>query len=91
MINKMIEGDMQCGKGPSLAYGPAVHNKLLDIVLETVAEKNNIPVQMRAVSRSTGTDTDSFCLCQRRLPVCTYFHSLALYAYNGGNAAQKRY
>src|SRR6476620_11683874 len=50
MINKIIEGDIQCSKGPSLAYGPAVHNKLLDIVQE-VASKSNIPVQMRAVSR----------------------------------------
>src|SRR6267154_1956492 len=32
MINKIIEGDCSCGKGPSLAYGPAVHNKLLDVV-----------------------------------------------------------
>jgi len=29
MINKFTEGDVLCGKGPSLAYGPAVHNKLL--------------------------------------------------------------
>ena len=29
MINKIIEGDVACGKGPSLAYGPAVHNLLL--------------------------------------------------------------
>jgi hypothetical protein len=29
MINKFIEGDIACGKGPSLAFGPAVHNKLL--------------------------------------------------------------
>jgi len=59
MISKIIEGDIVCGKGPSLAYGPAVHNKLLAIVQAT-AEKNNIPVQTRAVSRSTGTDTDAF-------------------------------
>jgi putative aminopeptidase FrvX len=59
MINKISEGECECGKGPSLCYGPAVHNKLLDIVQNT-AEKNNIPVQLRAVSRSTGTDTESF-------------------------------
>ncbi len=59
MINKIIEGDVTCGKGPSLAYGPAVHNKLLALVQET-ADKKKIPVQMRAVSRSTGTDTDAF-------------------------------
>lgn len=38
MINKIIEGDVACGKGPSLAFGPAVHNKLLSLV-EDVAEK----------------------------------------------------
>lgn len=59
MINKMIEGDVQNGKGPSLAFGPAVHNKLLDVVRH-VAGKNEIPVQLRTVSRSTGTDTDAF-------------------------------
>lgn len=59
MINKIIEGDCACGKGPSLCYGPAVHNKLLTIVQET-ADKNAIPYQLRAVSRSTGTDTESF-------------------------------
>jgi putative aminopeptidase FrvX len=59
MINKNIEGDVSCGKGPSLAYAPAIHNKLLAVV-EEVAEKKKIPVQWRALSRSTGTDTDSF-------------------------------
>jgi putative aminopeptidase FrvX len=59
MINKNIEGDVSTGKGPSLAYAPAVHNKLLGLV-EEIAEKNKIPVQWRALSRSTGTDTDSF-------------------------------
>jgi putative aminopeptidase FrvX len=67
MINKIIEGDIACGKGPSLAFGPAVHNKLLSIVQET-AEKNKIPVQMRAVSRSTGTDTDSFAYANDGCP-----------------------
>jgi putative aminopeptidase FrvX len=67
MINKMIEGECACGKGPSLAYGPAVHNKLLDHV-QQVAEKNKIPVQLRAVSRSTGTDTDSFAYANDGCP-----------------------
>jgi putative aminopeptidase FrvX len=67
MINKMIEGDVACGKGPSPAYGPAVHNKLLQIV-ENVAEKNKIPLQLRAVSRSTGTDTDSFAYANDGCP-----------------------
>ncbi len=59
MINKMIQGDIACGKGPSLTYGPAVHNKLLQVV-QSVAEKNKIPVQLNTASRSTGTDTDAF-------------------------------
>lgn len=67
MINKMIEGDVQSGKGPSLAFGPAVHNKLLNFV-QDIAEKKNIPVQLRAVSRSTGTDTDSFAYANDGCP-----------------------
>ncbi len=67
MINKIIEGDVACGKGPSLAYGPAVHNKLLDFVQE-VALKNTIPIQMRTVSRSTGTDTDAFAYSHEGCP-----------------------
>ncbi|MBS1729597.1 MAG: M42 family metallopeptidase [Bacteroidetes bacterium] len=67
MINKMIEGDIACGKGPSLAYGPAVHNKLLDFV-QQVANKNKIDIQLRALSRSTGTDTDSFAYAHEGCP-----------------------
>lgn len=58
-INKNIEGDVACGKGPALAYAPAIQVKLLHLI-EKVAEKESIPYQMRALSRSTGTDTDSF-------------------------------
>jgi putative aminopeptidase FrvX len=67
MINKVVEGDTSCGKGPSLSYGPAVHNKLLQFVSD-VAEKSGIPVQLRAVSRSTGTDTDSFAYANDGCP-----------------------
>src|SRR3569832_2341973 len=59
MNNKQIEADVSTGKGPSLAYAPAVHNKLLGVV-EKVATDKKIPVQWRALSRSTGTETDSF-------------------------------
>jgi putative aminopeptidase FrvX len=67
MINKAIEGDIQCGKGPSLAYAPAIHNKLLAIVEET-AKNKKIPVQFRTLSRSTGTDTDSFAYANDGCP-----------------------
>ncbi len=67
MINKAIEGDIQCGKGPTLSYAPAIHNKLLRIV-EEVAEKKKIPVQFHSLSRSTGTDTDSFAYANDGCP-----------------------
>jgi putative aminopeptidase FrvX len=67
MISKTVEGDITCGKGPSLATAPAVHNKLLNIV-EEVAKKSRIPVQWRALSRSTGTDTDSFAYANDGCP-----------------------
>lgn len=67
MINKMVEGECSCGKGPSLTYGPAVHNKLLNLI-EDVAAKKKIPVQFHAVSRSTGTDTDSFAYANDGCP-----------------------
>jgi putative aminopeptidase FrvX len=67
MISKIVEGDVACSKGPSLAYGPAVHNKLLDLV-QQVAAKHKIPVQLRTVSRSTGTDTDSFAYANDGCP-----------------------
>ncbi len=67
MVNKKVEGDCACGGGPALAYGPAVHNKLLDLI-QQVAQKNKIPVQLRTVSRSTGTDTDSFAYANDGCP-----------------------
>ncbi|WP_341843551.1 M42 family metallopeptidase [Chitinophaga caseinilytica] len=59
MINKNIEGEIKCGAGPSITYGPAVHNILRDLIIKT-AKKEDIPHQLHAVSRSTGTDTDAF-------------------------------
>ncbi|HVX25117.1 MAG TPA: M20/M25/M40 family metallo-hydrolase [Parafilimonas sp.] len=67
MINKIVEGDIACGKGPSLAYAPAIHNKLLSFV-EDVATKKKIPVQWRTLSRTTGTDTDSFAYANDGCP-----------------------
>lgn len=59
MYSKKDQGDIACGKGPTLTIGPAVHNNVLKI-LEEVADKNKIPYQRHATSRSTGTDTDMF-------------------------------
>ncbi len=59
MIDKRKEGDVRCGKGPVLAYAPAVQNNLRDLLIHT-AEKCKIPFQRGALSRVTGTDTDAF-------------------------------
>jgi putative aminopeptidase FrvX len=59
MLNKITNGDLACGKGPVLTYGPAVHNQLLQQVI-SAAEKSKIPFQRAAASRATGTDTDAF-------------------------------
>jgi len=59
MINKINQGDVKCGDGPGLTYGPAVHNNLLDLIIKT-ADKNKIPFQRMVASRATGTDTDAF-------------------------------
>lgn len=59
MYNKKESGNMKAGSGPVLCYGPAVQNNVLKMIIET-AQKKKIPFQRQAVSRSTGTDTDSF-------------------------------
>ena len=59
MINKIQQGDIKASEGPVLAYGPAVQNNLLKQIIK-VADKNKIPFQRLAASRSTGTDTDAF-------------------------------
>lgn len=67
MINKNIEGEIKCGGGPSITYGPAVHNILRDLIIKT-AQKEKIPHQLHAVSRSTGTDTDAFAYANDGTP-----------------------
>jgi putative aminopeptidase FrvX len=57
--DKKEQGDLKCGAGPVLCYGPAVQNNVLDFLID-VAEQQNIAFQRQAVSRSTGTDTDAF-------------------------------
>ncbi len=59
MYKKAEQGDLACGRGPVLTFGPAVQNNVLRM-LRDVAKAREIPVQLAAVSRSTGTDTDSF-------------------------------
>ena len=59
MYNKKESGNLKCGLGPVVCIGPAVQNNVLKVITQT-AEKKKIAFQRQAVSRSTGTDTDSF-------------------------------
>ncbi len=59
MMNKISNGDVACGSGPVLAYGPAVHNNVLKVIIDA-AKREKIAFQRTAVSRATGTDTDAF-------------------------------
>jgi tetrahedral aminopeptidase len=67
MISKIEQGDQKSGLGPVLTYGPAVQNNLLKLVIKA-AEKNDIPFQRAAASRSTGTDTDAFAYSNAGVP-----------------------
>ncbi|WP_128543964.1 M42 family metallopeptidase [Larkinella soli] len=57
--DKKEQGDLKAGGGPVICYGPAVQNNVRDFIIR-VAQEKEIPFQRQAVSRSTGTDTDSF-------------------------------
>ena len=59
MIDKKKAGHLELGKGPVIAYAPAVQQKLRDLIIDT-AEAKEIPFQRSALSRATGTDTDAF-------------------------------
>jgi putative aminopeptidase FrvX len=67
MMNKIASGDIACGKGPVLTYGPAVQNNLLKLII-AAADKNKISFQRLAASRSTGTDTDAFAYSTGGVP-----------------------
>lgn len=67
MMKAKEQGDLKGGSGPVLTYAPAVHNKLLQLVIDA-AEDNEIPFQRSASSRSTGTDTDAFAYSNAGVP-----------------------
>jgi putative aminopeptidase FrvX len=67
MLNKKKVGDVKSGAGPSVTYAPAVHNKLLQLIIDTAAEKE-ISIQREASSRATGTDTDAFAYSNGGVP-----------------------
>lgn len=67
LLSAKKHGDVRGGMGPSVTYAPAVHNKLLQLIIDTAAEKE-IPIQREAASRRTGTDTDAFAYSNGGVP-----------------------
>ena len=67
MLDAKKHGDVQCGKGPAITIAPAVQQNLLKLITKT-AEKQKIPFQREAASRSTGTDTDAFAYSNDGVP-----------------------
>lgn len=67
MIEKKKQGHMKCGDGPVIAYAPSVHHTIRDLITDTAVE-NKIPFQRNALSRATGTDTDSFAFSNGGVP-----------------------
>lgn len=67
LIDKKVEGDFKGGDGPVITYGPAVQNKLRELII-TTAQQQKIPFQREAASRSTGTDTDAFAYTRGGIP-----------------------
>ncbi len=67
LVNAQKHGDVKSGKGPSVTYAPAVQNKLLQLIIDTAAEKE-IPIQREAAGRRTGTDTDAFAYSNGGVP-----------------------
>jgi len=51
-------GDVKCGAGPVLFRGPNINPRVF-AMLEETAKAHGIPVQVRGVSRATGTDANA--------------------------------
>lgn len=67
LVSAEKHGDIKGGKGPDLTFGPAVHNNLLKLIRDA-AHEQEIPYQLSASSRVTGTDTDAFAYSNGGVP-----------------------
>jgi putative aminopeptidase FrvX len=67
LVNKNKRGDIELGAGPVITKAPSVHNKLREFLVNTAKERN-IPFQLAASSKKTGTDTDSFAYTAAGIP-----------------------
>ena len=57
-IEKKEEGDIKLGAGPVIYRGPNMNPKVVALLIET-ADANDIPYQLAAEGRATGTDANA--------------------------------
>ncbi len=57
-IEKKEEGDVKMGGGPVIHRGPNMNHKVVDRLIKA-AEENEIPYQLAAANRPTGTDANA--------------------------------
>lgn len=63
-VSKKKHGDIVLGGGPVIARGPNINAKLFERLVE-LAEKNDIPYQIEAEARGTGTDANVIQLTRK--------------------------
>ena len=63
-IEKKEEGDVALGKGPVIYRGPNMNPKVVDLLLKA-AEEHEIPYQLAAEGRATGTDANAIQVNRR--------------------------
>jgi putative aminopeptidase FrvX len=56
-MDKKKIGQIDIGKGPVIARGPNINKKIFDLLIQT-AKQDNIPYQVVAAPRATGTDAN---------------------------------
>jgi endoglucanase len=56
-VDKKQEGDVSLGKGPVIYRGPNMNPRVVERLMET-AKANEIPYQLAASGRATGTDAN---------------------------------
>lgn len=57
-VEKKQEGDVALGKGPVIYRGPNMNPRVVEILVDT-AKTNEIPYQLAASGRATGTDANT--------------------------------
>ena len=63
-MDKKKIGEVDIGKGPVIARGPNINHKIFDLLVQT-AKEENIPYQVVAAARATGTDANAIQLTKQ--------------------------